>query len=35
MGTFHVQLLSQADTDGYSNQRAINDNTHTILAPVN
>ena len=35
MRIFHVQLLSQVDTENYSNQRAQNDNAHTILAPLN
>ena len=40
MRTFHVHLLSQADTESYSNQLVtnnthININTHTIPASIN
>ena len=34
MRTFHVQLLLQAASEGYSNHRAAN-NRQAILAPLN
>lgn len=35
MRTFPVQLLFKAVTGGYSNHRAANNNTHTIMVPLN
>ena len=35
MRTFRVKLLFIAVTEGYSNNRAANNNTNTILTPLN
>ena len=35
MRTFRVKLLFIAVTEGYSNNHAANNNTNTILTPLN
>ena len=35
MKSFHVQLLFQTVTEGYSNHRARKNNADAILAPLN